>query len=60
MVWSSRLLLTQESSRGTTGGGAASEKLVALVVLHGAMVLSDWGEFQQEADCWSGLDVQAL
>jgi hypothetical protein len=24
------------------------------------MVLSDWGEFQQEADCWSGLDVQAL
>jgi hypothetical protein len=39
---------------------AASEDLAALVVLHGAMALSTGGGFQQEADCWSGLDVQAL
>jgi hypothetical protein len=36
-VWSSRLLLMQESSRGATACGAASEDLAAPVPLCGAM-----------------------
>jgi hypothetical protein len=59
-VRSSRLLLTRESSRGTASDGAALEDLAAPVILRGAMVQLDWGGFQQEANCWSGLDVQAL
>jgi hypothetical protein len=45
-VWSSRLLLIQELSRGTTGGDTASEDLTAPVVLLGAMALPNWGGFQ--------------
>jgi hypothetical protein len=37
MVWSSRLFLMRDSSRGATGYGAASEDLAALVPLRGAM-----------------------
>jgi hypothetical protein len=36
-VWSSRLLLMQDSSRGAAVRGAASEDLAALVALRGAM-----------------------
>jgi hypothetical protein len=45
-VWSSRLLLTRDASRGAAGGNAASEDLAAPVVLHGAMALSAGGGFQ--------------
>jgi hypothetical protein len=36
-VWSSRLLLIRESSRGAAGCGAASEDLAAPAALRGAM-----------------------
>jgi hypothetical protein len=42
IVWSSRLLLMRESSRGTTNCGAASEDLAAPVAQRGAMA-SDRG-----------------
>jgi hypothetical protein len=37
MVWSSRLLLMRDSSRGAAGPGAALEDLAAPVALRGAM-----------------------
>jgi hypothetical protein len=46
-VWSSRLLLMRESSRGATDCGAASEDLAAPVALRGAMALGG-GELQWE------------
>jgi hypothetical protein len=46
-VWSSRLLLMRESSRGTAGCGATSEDLTAPVALRGAMALGG-GELQRE------------
>jgi hypothetical protein len=39
MVWSSRLLLMRESSRGAADCGAASEDLAVLVALRSAMAL---------------------
>jgi hypothetical protein len=42
MVWSSQLLLMQDTSRGAAGRGAASEDLAAPVALRGAMA-SGWG-----------------
>jgi hypothetical protein len=47
LVRSSRLLLMQESSRGTTGCGTASGDLTAPVAWRGAMALGE-GELQQE------------
>jgi hypothetical protein len=37
MVWSSRLLLMQDLSRGAAGCGATSDDLAAPVALRGAM-----------------------
>jgi hypothetical protein len=42
MVWSSRLLLMRDSSRGAAGCGTASEVLVAPVALRGAMASGRW------------------
>jgi hypothetical protein len=41
-VWSSRLLLMRDSSRGAAGYGAASEDLAATVALCGAMASGRW------------------
>jgi hypothetical protein len=49
-VWSLRLLLMRDSSRGATSGDAASEDLAAPVVLHGAIALSTGDGFQWEVD----------
>jgi hypothetical protein len=47
-VWSSRLLLMRDSSRGTAGCGAASEHLAAPVALRGAMALPVGDGLQRE------------
>jgi hypothetical protein len=46
-VWSSRLLLMRDSSRGTAGRGAAPEDLAAPMARRGAIALGG-GEMQQE------------
>jgi hypothetical protein len=45
MVWSSRLLLIRELSRGVAGHGIAAEDLTAPTALRGAMALGE-GELQ--------------
>jgi hypothetical protein len=46
-VWSSRLLLMRDSSRGAAGRGAAPEDLAASMAQRGAIALSG-GEVQRE------------
>jgi hypothetical protein len=46
-VWSSRLLLMRESSKGAAGRGAAAEDLAAQPALRGAMALGG-GELRRK------------